>query len=82
MNRLQVYGDGVCNNLLDNRWELCDLLGECYLLVGLKVITFGECACLFKNTAGTGMGILDVRPALALEIQRLLPVKDRYFSQE
>ena len=57
--------------------ELCNLLGKCDLLVGFKIIAFRKGACLLKNTAGTGMGILDVGPALALEVQCLFPVKDR-----
>ena len=66
-------------DLFYHRWEPCNLLGESNFLFGFQFIAVGKCASFLENAAGTGMRILDVGTTLALEIQCLLPVKNRTF---
>ena len=65
------------DHLLDDHREPGDLLGESDLLFGLKIEALRKVPGFLKDTAGPGMGVLDVGAALPLEVQCLLPVKDR-----
>ncbi len=65
------------DGLFDDGREPGEVPGKRDLMLGLVVVSLLELPCFFEDAAGPGVGVLDVGPALPLEVERLLPVKDR-----